>query len=175
MFPVTYVACEILFLQVHQVVIIPSLPRTASNKVMRRILRQQFAQLNQGPKLWVIELHVSDPGIKILIDHASLLSEASGKHILVVYNIFDSMNRIPCAICILVLFFNKLNLKVVHNPVSHSVIIILMMFILLFLEGSCLLFQFKKTSVTLSFFFLSIRNICYHLKGKKLPSIWSRK
>ncbi|KAJ8630448.1 hypothetical protein MRB53_023771 [Persea americana] len=37
--------------RVHQVVIVPSLPRTASNKVMRRILRQQFAQLNEGPKL----------------------------------------------------------------------------------------------------------------------------
>ncbi|KAL6177932.1 hypothetical protein ACLB2K_049453 [Fragaria x ananassa] len=30
---------------------LPSLPRTATNKVMRRILRQQFAQIDQGAKL----------------------------------------------------------------------------------------------------------------------------
>lgn len=37
--------------RVHQVVPISSLPRTASNKVMRRVLRKQFAQLNRGAKL----------------------------------------------------------------------------------------------------------------------------
>ncbi|KAM1186652.1 hypothetical protein PS2_015466 [Malus domestica] len=37
--------------KVSKVVPLPSLPRTATNKVMRRILRLQFAQLDQGPKL----------------------------------------------------------------------------------------------------------------------------
>ncbi|XP_004299255.1 PREDICTED: probable acyl-activating enzyme 17, peroxisomal [Fragaria vesca subsp. vesca] len=37
--------------KVSRAVPLPSLPRTATNKVMRRILRQQFAQLDQGAKL----------------------------------------------------------------------------------------------------------------------------
>uniref|UniRef100_A0A1D1XQL0 4-coumarate--CoA ligase n=1 Tax=Anthurium amnicola TaxID=1678845 RepID=A0A1D1XQL0_9ARAE len=37
--------------RVSSVVAVPCLPRTASNKVMRRLLRQQFSQQNQGAKL----------------------------------------------------------------------------------------------------------------------------
>ncbi|KAH0975881.1 hypothetical protein GBA52_017780 [Prunus armeniaca] len=37
--------------KVSRVVPLPSLPRTATNKVMRRILRQEFAQLDQSAKL----------------------------------------------------------------------------------------------------------------------------
>lgn len=36
--------------RVSSVVVVPSLPRTASNKVMRRVLRQQFSQLNKLAK-----------------------------------------------------------------------------------------------------------------------------
>lgn len=34
------------------IVPVSSLPRTATNKVMRRVLRQQFTQINQDSKLW---------------------------------------------------------------------------------------------------------------------------
>ncbi|XP_068637719.1 probable acyl-activating enzyme 17, peroxisomal [Aristolochia californica] len=37
--------------KVSRIVILPSLPRTASNKIMRRILRQQFMQVRKDPKL----------------------------------------------------------------------------------------------------------------------------
>ncbi|XP_062158336.1 probable acyl-activating enzyme 17, peroxisomal [Alnus glutinosa] len=37
--------------RVSQVVPLASLPRTATNKVIRRVLRQQFAQLDQNPRL----------------------------------------------------------------------------------------------------------------------------
>ncbi|KAG5046514.1 hypothetical protein JHK86_015920 [Glycine max] len=37
--------------RVSQVVTLPSLPRTASNKVMRRVLRQQLSETNQNSKI----------------------------------------------------------------------------------------------------------------------------
>ncbi|GAB4860909.1 Probable acyl-activating enzyme 1, peroxisomal [Ancistrocladus abbreviatus] len=39
------------FFRVHRVVVLPSLPRTASNKVMRRVLRKQFSQPNPTSNL----------------------------------------------------------------------------------------------------------------------------
>lgn len=40
-----------IVVQVSSVVTVPSLPRTASNKVMRRVLRQNFSQSKQRAKL----------------------------------------------------------------------------------------------------------------------------
>lgn len=48
-FALSFILCIIF--QVSSVVTVSSLPRTASNKVMRRVLRQHFSQPRQHAKL----------------------------------------------------------------------------------------------------------------------------